>query len=56
MHRLSPSSLSVGLLGGQKALCRMVVKVIGVQPIVTRESTFRVFVLCMSLAMTRVIF
>jgi len=56
MHRLSPSSLSVGLLGGQKALCRMVVKVIGVQPIVTRGSTFRVFALCMGVTMTRVIF
>ena len=56
MYRLSPSSLSIGLLGGQRALCRMVVTVTSVQPIVTRGSTFRVFASCMDVTMMRVIF
>ena len=56
MYRLSPSSLSVGLLGGQRALCRMVVTVTDIHPIVTRGSTFRVFAPCMGVTMTRVIF
>ena len=43
MHRLSPSFLSIRLLGARRAWRRMMVTVTGVHPIVTRGSSFRVF-------------
>jgi hypothetical protein len=49
MHKLSSSTLSVGLLEARRAWRRTTM--IGVHPIVTRGSTFRVFVLCMDVTM-----
>ena len=55
MHRLSPYSLSVRLLGARRAWCRMTITMIGVHPIVTKGRAFGVYALCMSVIMVQVI-
>jgi len=52
MHRVSLSSLSIGLLGAGH---RMMIIVVGVHLMVTRWSSFGVFSLCMGFAMVQVI-
>jgi len=55
MHKISLSSLSVGLLRAWGPGHRMMIIVVGVRLMVTRGSSFEVFSLCMGFAMVQVI-
>ena len=55
VHRLSLYSLFVGLLGAQRAWCKMTIMMTNVKPIVTKGNMFEVFALNMGVIMTRVI-
>jgi hypothetical protein len=55
IHKLSPCSLSDGLLGARKIWHKTTITMTIIHPIVTKGSAFGVFALCMSVTMTLVI-